>query len=295
MNKNSKILDFLHYIYRKILPDCLIFVLTIVVIVALFRVNFGVNSILSIIDSYSRLILSSWPGSILLLGILILFWHHNAIDHFIKNRMTGIGPDGVKAAITTTSASDAEVRSKTIKETIETEKGEKNIINEPQKIASNKSATDNTSKDNSTPLNKRNAERYKTISHIENIIQTGLIEKYGDRYKSQVKLSMEGKKDIILDGILYSKNGTAQGIEIKYISSKNYDALRFIITKLKMRLVPFGISRLIVIVAGHELSQQDAIKIQDTNSNLAKMFFYNYDNNDNLVEILIPSRLEKLF
>ncbi len=249
----------------------------IILLIALFRVSFGVYDILIILDVYLRLLLSSWPGSILFLGLFVLWRHHGAIDHFIRNRMTNIGPDGIKAGITTSSASDADLKSKTIQEVVEVEE------QTPSKKTDYK------------VLSETNIDKYDKISRIESILQASLVERYGERYKSQVKLSMEGKS-IVVDGILYSKNGKkATAIEIKYVSSlTGYDTLRFIIARFKMKLAQFGIKRLYVIVVGDHLSEEIAIKIQEANLNLVRMFFYK-NADGTLTEIPLPSRQEKLF
>lgn len=291
-DQKNRIIDLLHYFFGKVLLYLFLVCLFIIVTISLVRINFGIGSVLFIIDSYLRLILSSWPACILFVSVFILTKHHDSISYFIKNRMTGIGPDGIKGSVLTTSASDVELKTKTIIETLETDKETKNIersTNASQRVSMEKNAPES----HPTIIKEANIDRYTKVSKIESIIQTSLIEKYGDRYKPQIKLSIEGK-NIIIDGVLYSKkSGKATAIEIKYISSKNYDALRFIIARFKEKLYLFGIRRLIVIVVGENLLQEDAIKIQEANLNLAKIYFYRTKDNGDLEEVELPSRREE--
>lgn len=53
-------------------------------------------SFLIIVDSYLRLVLSSWPAVILILGLFLLIKFRAAIDYFIRNKLESIGPDGIK-------------------------------------------------------------------------------------------------------------------------------------------------------------------------------------------------------
>ncbi|MFA5946855.1 MAG: hypothetical protein WC813_02410 [Patescibacteria group bacterium] len=280
------------YLLCKVaLPYGLLLAFTISLIVALFKVQFGVETILFVIDEYLKIILTSWSASILFIALIILWRHHDAIDHFIKNRMTHVGSDGINAAVVESSATDAEAKKKTIQEMIETEPKTKKV-----EVSSKTSANALSNKQDAATLDQKNVDRYEKASRIETILQTRLIERYGEKYKSQVKLTMEGKKDLILDGLLYSKKlGKPTAIEIRYFTSKNYEALRFILARFKEKLAIFGIKRLVVIVVGDRLEQEDAVKLQDQNLNLAKLFFYKRNDGGDLEEVLIPERLERLF
>lgn len=279
--ENNKLLQLYRicdFILKKLVPYILFIIFTYVTILALFRASFGVASILTILDTYSKLILSSWPATIFILGIIVLWRHHDAIDHFIRERMTGIGVDGIKGDLIS-SASDTEIKTKTILDKNVDEKIESKTIINHTKIES---------KPTPEIINSKNQERYKKVLEVENLVHTSLIEKYGEQYKPQVKLSSPGKIDIILDGIILSHGKISAAVEIKYVSSKNYDAIRFIIARMKTKLATRGITRLIMVIVGDGLTKEDAQKIKETNLNLTKrIFFYRREENGDLHELLI--------
>src|SRR3989344_2832191 len=53
--------------------------------------------VLSVVDVYAKLILTSWPAVALIFGLLILFRHRNAIDILFR-RIIKIGKDGIGLA-----------------------------------------------------------------------------------------------------------------------------------------------------------------------------------------------------
>lgn len=278
-DKWNKFLKICNFVLKKLVPHTLFLIFTVVTIIALFRVYFGVGSILSILDFYLKLVLSSWPGTIFILGLIVLWRHHDAIDHFIKNRMTGIGVDGIKGDLIS-NASDTELKTKAILDKKADERIEKRTI------------TNLDAKTELTPkseiISGKNQERYKKVLEVERVVQASLIEKYGEQYKPEVKLSLPGKMDIILDGVILSHGKISAAVEIKYVTSKNYDAIRFIIARLKTKLATRGINRLVVVIVGDELTMEDAQKIKEANLNLTKrMYFYKRESNGDLQELLL--------
>jgi hypothetical protein len=269
-----------------------IWVILTFTIISLFNGSIKLNDILGVIDSYIKLILSSWPASILIISSVVLYKHHDAINHFIKNRMTEIGPGGVKGeTYKVKDATDSEIKHQRIKEVQEDDKVIEGILEKKQSEINIETGIRN------IPPESQKEEvikRYQKISQIEEAVQTSLIAKYADRYKSQVKVS-NNEKSIILDGILYSKNGKKPtAIEIKYISSKNYEAIKFIISRKKTKLAVFGIKRIILVLVGDSISPEEASEIQKDNQHQSEIYFYNWDNGG-LTEIETPLINKHLF
>lgn len=55
-------------------------------------------SIPSTLNHYFELIINSWPFSVLILGIILLFTQKESISHFIAKRMISAGFDGIKGS-----------------------------------------------------------------------------------------------------------------------------------------------------------------------------------------------------
>lgn len=252
--------------------------------------GYGLNTgaYLRALDKYAQVVLTSWPATILILGLLLFVRQHNAIDYFIRTRLTSIGPDGLHATPVTQPASDTEVKQKAIFEDKEEQKVTKNI----QKKLTYTVATD------SREAEVEGAEddviaRYTKAVAVEEMVQTRLIARYGDLYAPQVKITVGDKKPLILDGIIYSKTGIkSQAVEIKYVTRKSFDALRFILTRLKEKLILAGIRRLVVVVVSDGLTEADAVKLQEQNLNIARMYFFNLKG-DKLERVSIPSRKDQ--
>jgi hypothetical protein len=250
------------------------------------------TAILTIFDEYIRLVLSSWPATTLILGLTLFIKQHEAIAHFIKNRMTGVGFDGVKGTVLET-ATLLEIKAKTMDE--EKEVLAHNLKREAEKVngvsgIGTTPTVEDAPKDTSIPTDEKAYKRLKKVTQIEEIIQTGLIQKYADRYRPQVKLSIEGKKSLIIDGLLYSKKGNkATAVEIKYLSPQGIDALRFIISRKIKKYSEFGIRKLVIILIMDEISESDAIKIQEQNIPYAQIYFYKRNDNE-LEEVKLPTR-----
>lgn len=262
------------------------------ILIDVFSGSLKILSILLVIDTYVKLIISSWPAAILIISLLVLHKHHEAINHFIRNRMTEIGPSGLKGeAIKMKDATESEVKQERIKETKEDDRVIEGLI-----VKNKTEIGVETGFHKAVPKSTKEEliKKYQKISQIEEVVQTNLIDKYADRYKSQVKIT-DHEKSVIVDGILYSKNNKKPiAIEIKFISSKNYEAIRFIIARKKTKLAHFGINKLILIIVGDNITIDEAMKIQEDNIHQAKIYFYNWDNGI-LREIEIPSRNEHLF
>ncbi len=273
--------------------------LSLLTIIAIFLytcaidiVGYGMRTgeYLRVVDKYAQLLLTSWPATILTLGLLLFVRQHSAIDYFIRSRLTSIGPDGLHAAPITQPASDTEVKQKAILEDKEEQKVTKNI---QKQLTYTVTADSRRAEVEGVEANDDAFARYKRAATVEEMVQTMLIARYGDRYAPKVKITVGDIKPLILDGIIYSKLGIkSQAVEIKYVSRKSFDALRFILTRLKEKLILAGIRRLTVVVVSDGLTEEDAIKIQEQNLNIARMYFFNLTG-DKLESVPIPSRHDK--
>lgn len=259
-------------------------------IIELFQGTLEIRDLWVLADSYAKLILTSWSASILLISLVILTRHYESIDYFIRKRMTEVGPSGVKGSVSIDEATNSEMKQKTIKETKEDDKVAMGISGKDREIKLQTGVT----KDTPNTTKEEVLKRYKKISQIEEAVQTNLIDTYNDRYKPQVRIS-SGDKKVIVDGLLYSKKGKIKtAIEIRYISSKRYEVLRYIISRKLRQLSQFGIKRLTMILVGDNISKEEAQKIQDENLHQAKMYFYNWID-DNLSEVELSSRDTHIF
>ena len=78
---------------RILWPLCEIFLVFVAAIIVLGLLNeiSIFSSAFSVIDGYLRLILTSWPAIILILGLLLLIFHSGAVDNAIR-RLIKAGP-----------------------------------------------------------------------------------------------------------------------------------------------------------------------------------------------------------
>lgn len=289
-NKTQRLREIVSNTLFLILDYFFWFILTSIIF-DLFAEKIKVLDILLVINNYINLVVVSWPASILIITLVVLQKHHEAIDHFIKYRMTELGPGGVKGEqIKLKDATESEIKQERIKETKEDDRVINSlIVNSKSEVLEN---TPRVPVPNTT--NEGVAHRYLKISQIEEIVQTSLIDKYSERYKSQVKVTNQGKS-LILDGILYPKVGKSPiAIEIKYMSSKRYEVIKFIIARKRTQLASLGISKLVLILVGDNITQEEALRVQEENLHQAKIFFYNWDGNS-IKEVEISSRNKHIF
>lgn len=287
-----KIIEKLNYFFKTIIPYFLLCVFFVITLIAFYRISFGVDLVLHTINFYLSLILSSWPATILVLGIYTLTRHHDAIDYFIRNRMTEVGPGGVKGGLHIKEATKEELEQKTIFETVKDEQ-------EENKVLKHSTSTDiqiepvvartppNTDKEHVL-------ERFTKTLRVEELVQQRLKEKYLDLYKPSVRIS-NGDKGIVVDGLIYSKKEKIQSaIEVKYVSSKNFDVIKYIVARKLRQLWSIGVRRLTLVLVSDSFTKDEALKIYNDNLHQAQVFFYNLDG-ENLTEIEIPDREKHIF
>lgn len=263
----------------------------VILIIALFREKFGVDSILYIINDYSKLVLTSWPSVVLILGIYTLTRHHEAIDYFIKNRMTEVGPGGLKGGLEIKEATEEEIKDKTILETVKDEE-ETKILG--QQTSENIQIEPGVARPLSPITKEFEAGRFVKVQRIETLVQHRLKEKYQDRYKASVRIS-NGERRTIVDGLIYSKKGNIQSaVEIKFITSKNFDVIKWIIARKLRQLLQIGIKRLVLVLVSDSFTQEDVVKIYNDNVHQAQIYFYNLEG-WNLIEVEVPERDKHIF
>ena len=261
-------------------------IFTTIIAFALYLNQFGLYTILGTFDEYLKIVLTSWPAAILIISVVVLVKHHAAIDYFIRNRMTEVGPGGLKGQIQVERATKEAVEDK-----IDQEEGYATRIQ--NEVLSQIKIEDGVAPRIPNTENEQVINRFNKVLGIESKIQTLLREKYGTLYRPEVRLS-RGGKEIIVDGLIYSrKNKIHAAVEIKYFSSKSFDALKFIISRRRTKLVSLGIKRLYVILVSNDLSDEEALKIYSENLHQAQIFFYVLKNEE-LTEINIPNRKDEI-
>jgi len=241
---------------------------------------------LKIVDSYLKIVLTSWPASILLLGLFLLSRHRGAIDHFIKNRMTGVGFDGVKGDLITGSASDTEVKIKNITDS--------NVESEEKNISENIRIEEGYPKRAPGTLRLDVYNRYKETLQVEDRMQAALISNFPGLYKPHAKLSLPSGKSIVLDGLFTTLSGSLRAVEIKYIGdSKQAPTLTYSLRHLIEKLEDFGIKKMDVIIVAKNLKLEEAVQINTSIKLKAKKYFFSMEG-DELIEVPLPPRRQRL-
>lgn len=239
---------------------------SVTLFIDLLLINFSIISLLKIADVYFRLILSSWPAAVLILGLYVLTNHRDSLDHFIKNRMTKFGPGGIEGKVDIIDATEDELRRETIKEVTDEEKEERTKADDSVIIESHiPKSIPNTDKEHVI-------ERFNKKIIIEGLVQSKLKEKYGSLYRPGVRI-IKANKELIADGLLYTPKGSRSVIEIKYIPSKNFDSLPFIIHRKLSKLRYLGIKRMTVVVVAEGLTVEDALPSYKNNLHHSQIYF----------------------
>jgi hypothetical protein len=89
---------------KNILKDFILLLLNLVsvalilVFIMLVIINFNSKIFFITANDYIKIILSSWPGAILVLGVFLFNTQKESISYFIKNRLISAGFDGIIAS-----------------------------------------------------------------------------------------------------------------------------------------------------------------------------------------------------
>ncbi|MFA6190124.1 MAG: hypothetical protein WC711_01240 [Candidatus Staskawiczbacteria bacterium] len=217
-----------------------------------------------LIDKYLTIILTSWPAAIIIISCILLYQQKDAIDEFIRKRIISIGPGGVNASPLTSDASEREVTAKAIEDIKETPARDGEVCIE-----------ENVQRTEPKSSNQEFLLKLKKIRKIEESVQVILQANLGQEYRPNVKLT-KGLRTIILDGLLTSGTGKKTAVEIRYIgANKHPETLKFIISKLREKLIIFGIKRVLLIIVADDLNPYGAQKINDLLAGFARVDFYN--------------------
>lgn len=284
---------------KKVLRDIIITLLCILIgsfilvtIVNLLVFGFNTTEIFKITDQYLKLILTSWPASVIIIGSLLLLKQQDAIDEFIRKRMTSIGPSGVNAASSVVSdASEKEIKTKAIEDIRQVVAEDTPPLDSLDKLSKKEESfaiEENVQRAIPNTKNQDFLAKLKKARVIEEHIQVYLLAKYGETYKPNIKLNKNGAS-IILDGILTLKKNKFCAVEIRYIgASKKSEALKFIIIRLRDKLRSFGIRKLLLIMVADDINAEEATKIKDTLTGLVVVDFYNFKNGT-IEQVEIPN------
>lgn len=243
---------------------------------------------LQTIDAYLRLVLASWPAAILLLGLFLLVRHRDAIDHFIRNRMTGVGFDGVKGDVIEGSASDAEMKKKNL-----TDAAVEEEISADQKPETSVIVEEGVNKPAPNTINRDVYERYQKRVEIEDRMQTILISKFPDIYRPHVKLTLPSGKSIILDGLFTTYGGGLRAVEIKYIAQGGFSTLKYSLRGLRERIEYFGIKKMTAIIIADDLTEEKATEISRSINVSIKKYFFSIKDGE-FTEVPIPPKNDRL-
>lgn len=255
------------------------------------------DTYLKVLDNYVRLVLTSWPAAFLIIALILAFSQKDSISHFIKNRMTRVGLDGVSGDVLTTAASEGEMQEKGVRDVrdeseISSTVGTNNIHADAPLVQ----VEDRVEKALPNTISLNFHEKYKERVRVEEIVQTSLIAHFGDRYKTRVKLSNQKGQSLILDGIIYSSSEQIHAVEIKYNPSTQMSpGFPYIVRKLKDKLANFGISKLILILVYKDLTVEQATEFVKSANVSASLYFYNLTSSEELVPVLVPPKNKKLF
>jgi hypothetical protein len=132
--------------------------------------------------------------------------------------------------------------------------------------------------------NEKVKERIEKLINIEKLVNSRLRAIYGNNYAPQMKINNDIGKQMIADGIIYKDGKINELVEIKYVSSKSFNALRYICVRFLNRVVKLGlkIPKVKFVIVSPEMDEVSATAIKNDFSYLN---FVISDFKDNLPRI----------
>jgi len=133
--------------------------------------------------------------------------------------------------------------------------------------------------------NERVNERIKKIKKVEELIQSFLIDKFGDKYHRNMKLTAS-RGSFIVDGLVVKNEKIKYIIEIRYITEKSFQNLKYLIIKFREKLARIlGVKkRIIMLVVSDSMTLEQATSMWLENKGLADLYFFQLID-DSLKEI----------
>lgn len=198
-------------------------------------------------------------------------------------------------ALKAEKASNFEIEEKIKKEEKKSDEFDIKISNIPSEQGLNNNALEITKteepKRQESKYNEIFNARLRKVQLIESLVQPKLIELFGPGYEPHIRLT-NGKLSIIVDGVIYKNKKIKQVVEIKYISSASYANLKYLIARLREKLIRLcAPKRIIFVVVSDEMEISDVMKMTDENVGFASLLFFKFTG-DAVEQIVIAPAVE---
>ncbi len=134
------------------------------------------------------------------------------------------------------------------------------------------------------PINttsKRALERAQKIKKAEERLMPILQSELGDSFEPHMKIlnSPGNEKPLIVDGVIRRKGKVKLIVEIKYITERSFENLKFLIYRYRQKLNKLGIKgRILMVVASEEMTKEAAQEMYNENKKAANLMFFKVDN-----------------
>lgn len=151
-----------------------------------------------------------------------------------------------------------------------------------------------------TSVNEKTQERLNKLLSVEKSINEILRSKFGDNYKTQIKLENQATAHkIIVDGLVLKDGSIEEIIEIKFITAKSFDHFYFVALRFIGKVFRVGMRvrvRFIIVSESMDITSAMAIKEQIDKLNFNKSIIKNLPSvvvdfyrleNESLVEVKI--------
>ncbi|MFH1827069.1 MAG: hypothetical protein ABH812_01385 [bacterium] len=126
--------------------------------------------------------------------------------------------------------------------------------------------------------NERVLERAHKIKWVEQRLMPILQNELGDNFEPHMRISSNtsNEKPLIVDGVIRRKNRKiGLVVEIKYITGRSFENLKYLIYRYKQRLRKLGIKgRILMVVASEEMTREAAQAMYNENKNAANLMFF---------------------
>jgi len=125
--------------------------------------------------------------------------------------------------------------------------------------------------------NEKVVERAEKIKWVEEKLMPFLQTELGDSFQPHMKIinKASGEKPLIVDGVIIRNEKIKIIVEIKYITERSFDNLRYLIYRYQQKLKRLGVKgRVLMVVASENMTKEAAQKMYDENRQAANLMFF---------------------
>jgi hypothetical protein len=121
-------------------------------------------------------------------------------------------------------------------------------------------------------------ERLIKTQNIEQNVQALLHQKWGKNYESQIRIR-GGEVSYVFDGLIRTKGHIRKVVEIKFITAKTFDHLKYVFSRIRKKMDSIGLpnrTQLVVVLVVEDITKEQAAEIRKQDGWMAEIIFYQW-------------------